>query len=459
MSQVSTLHATVSESRLQHLISPYANPVANAATGPLVITRGQGVYVYDETGRQYLEGVAALWYATLGFSETRLAEAAYRQMKTLPCYHAFGNKIADVCLELTERLVAITPPGLDHVFYASSGSEANDTAIKLVRYYNNALGRPHKKKFIARESGYHGTSLATANLTGVPRNHWGFDLPTPEVVRAACPHHWRNAQPGESEEAYADRLVRELEAQILAEGPETIAAFIAEPVMGVGGVIVPPRTYFPKVQKLLRQHDILFLVDEVICGFGRLGHMFGVNAFDIQPDMMTLAKGFSAGYQPISALVVRDEINEVIARQSQKYGVLGHGYTYSAHPVPAAVALETLKIYEEMDVVTRVRARAETFWRELEPLRASPIVGELRGMGLIAGIEVAADRASKKRFAAEVGAARVLERKCLEQGLIVRAVGETVALAPPLIISDAEIHLLASRLREAVAQTEIALAG
>jgi 4-aminobutyrate--pyruvate transaminase len=443
--------------RLAHIVSPYANPAANAVSGPMVISRGEGVYVYDETGRQYLEGVASLWYATLGFSETRLAEAAYRQMLKLPCYHAFGNKIADVCLELTERLVALTPPGLDHVFYASSGSEANDTAMKLVRYYNNALGRPHKKKFIARDASYHGTSLATAGLTGVVRNHWGFDLPMAGILHTDCPHHYRHGLPGESEEAYADRLVASLEALILREGPDTIAAFIAEPVMGVGGVIIPPKGYFAKVQRLLREHDILFLVDEVITGFGRLGTMFGAEAFDLQPDMMTLAKGFSSGYLPISALVISDRVNDVIARASAEFGVLGHGYTYSAHPVPAAVALETLKIYEEIDIVSRVQSRTPAFAAALAPLRDSPVVGEVRQMGLIAGIELSADKAARRKFAPELAAARVLEAQCLAQGLIVRAIGDTVAIAPPLVISDAEIGLLATRLTSALRGTEAAL--
>jgi 4-aminobutyrate--pyruvate transaminase len=443
--------------RLRHVVSPYANPAMNANKGPLVITRGEGVYVYDETGRQYLEGVAALWYATLGFSERRLAEAAYRQLLKLPCYHAFGNKITDVSLELTERLVALTPPGLDHVFYASSGSEANDTAMKLVRYYNNARGRPLKKKIIGRKSGYHGTSLATAGLTGVVRNHRGFDLPMPDILHTECPSFYHGSLPGETEEHYADRLVASLEALIVSEDPATVAAFIAEPVMGVGGVIVPPRTYFSKVQSVLKKHDILFLVDEVITGFGRLGHMFGSDAFDLRPDMMTLAKGFSAGYQPISALVIRDEINEVIARQSAEYGVFGHGYTYSAHPVPAAVALETLNIYAEMDILAQVRRRAETLWDRLAPLRDSPLVGELRGMGLIAGIEILADRESKSRFAPEQAAGQVFESHCLAQGLIVRAVGDTIAIAPPLIISDDEIEILVQRLALALRQTELAL--
>lgn len=445
MSHPNPVPATTAENRMQHVISPYANPEANAINGPLVIVRGEGVHVYDEHGTKYLEGVAALWYATLGFSESRLVNAAKRQMDKLPCYHAFGNKIADVCLELTERLVAITPEGLNRVFYASSGSEANDTAMKLVRYYNNALDRPVKKKFIAREMAYHGTSLATAGLTGVPRNHWGFDLPSSDVLRTECPNYWRNGLPGETEEAYADRLVASLEALIATEGADNIAAFIAEPLMGVGGVLVPPKTYFAKVQAVLKKNDILFLVDEVITGFGRLGYMFGSEALDLEPDMMTLAKGFTSGYQPLSALVMRDEIADVIGRQSAAFGVLGHGYTYSAHPVPCAVALETLKIYKEMDIAATVRARAETFWAALAPLGDNPIVGQVRGMGLIAGIELVADKESKKSFAPELGAARTVERCCLAEGLIVRAVGETIAIAPPLVITDAEIRDMAAR--------------
>lgn len=457
MSHPNPVPATTAENRMQHVISPYANPEANAISGPLVIVRGEGVHVYDEHGTKYLEGVAALWYATLGFSESRLVDAAKRQMDKLPCYHAFGNKISDVCLELTERLVALTPEGLNRVFYASSGSEANDTAMKLVRYYNNALGRPSKKKFIAREMAYHGTSLATAGLTGVPRNHWGFDLPMSDVLRTECPNYWRNGLPGETEEAYADRLVASLEALIATEGANNIAAFIAEPLMGVGGVLVPPKTYFAKVQAVLKKNDILFLVDEVITGFGRLGYMFGSEALDLVPDMMTLAKGFTSGYQPLSALVVRDEIADVIGRQSAAFGVLGHGYTYSAHPVPCAVALETLKIYEEMDIAATVRARAETFWSALAPLADNPIVGQVRGMGLIAGIELVADKESKKSFAPEAGAARTVERCCLAEGLIVRAVGETIAIAPPLVITDAEILDMAARFARGLAAAQTLL--
>ncbi len=441
----------------RHIVHPYANLRANQAGNPLVITKGDGVYVKDEEGRSYIEGVAALWYASLGFSENRLAEAAYKQMKQLPCYHAFGNKISDVVVELTEKLVEIAPAGLSHVFYSSSGSEANDTAMKFVRYFNNALGRPNKKKIIARQWAYHGTTLATSNLTGVPRNHWDFDVPGPGYIHAECPNFYRNGRPGESEEQYADRLAAEIEDIILREGADTIAAFWAEPIMGVGGVLIPPATYFDKIQPILKRHDILFVVDEVIAGFGRLGDMFGSVTFNLKPDMMILAKALSSGYQPISALLMNDRVFEVIADNSAKHGVLGHGYTYSAHPVPAAVALETLRIYEERDIVGHVRSLVPLFRAGLEKLKSSSIVGDIRTIGLIAGVELVADRTTKTKFAAEVGVARIAETMCLKHGLILRALGDTLAVSPPLIISESELALLIDRLDAALKDTEAEL--
>jgi 4-aminobutyrate--pyruvate transaminase len=442
-----------------HVVHPYANLRANEQGQPLIITRGDGVYVEDDQGRRYIEGVAALWYAALGFSEQRLAEAAYRQMRRLPCYHAFGAKIADVTVELTQRLLAIAPAGLQHVFYSSSGSEANDTAMKIVRYYNNALGRPRKKKIISRQFAYHGTTLATSGLTGVPRNHFDFDAPAPDVLHTDFPSWYRGGLPGESEEAFASRLAANLEAMIEREGADTIAAFWAEPVMGVGGVIIPPRGYFEKVQAVLRRHDILFVVDEVISGFGRLGDMFGSTTFDLRPDMVVLAKALTSGYLPMSALLMNDRVYATVADNSVRHGVLGHGYTYTAHPAPAAVALETLKIYEELDIVSRVRALAPGFKSGLADLEASPIVGEARAIGLIGGLEIVADKATRTRFAPEVGAAKLVETKCLEHGLILRALGDVLAVAPPLIITPGELAELLARLTRALADAETELSG
>jgi 4-aminobutyrate--pyruvate transaminase len=454
---MNSIRNALGEIDTRHVMHPYANLRANESGTPLIVTRGEGIHVYDSTGRQYIEGVAALWYASLGFSEERLAQAAFDQMKRLPCYHAFGNKISDVVVELTEKLVELAPPGLAHVFYSSSGSEANDTAMKLVRYYNNARGRPNKKKIIARQWAYHGTTLATSSLTGVPRNHLDFDVPAPGVIHVECPSFYRSGRDGETEEQYADRLVAEIEAVIAREGAESIAAFWAEPVMGVGGVIVPPKTYFAKIQSLLKKYDILFVVDEVIAGFGRLGKMFGSEVFDLDPDMLVLAKALSSGYAPISALLVHDRIWDVLADNSSKHGVLGHGYTYSAHPMPAAVALETLRIYEERNIIGHVQDIAPIFRANLERFRGSRIVGDIRCVGLMAGIEFVADRKTRAKFSPEIAVARIAETRCLEHGLVLRAIGDVLAISPPLIITESELADLFARLEQAVSETEAEL--
>src|SRR5262252_80411 len=341
---------------LAYHLHPSTNLRQVEVEGPLVISRGDGVFVLDEHGNRYLEGMAGLWCASLGFSESRLAEAAYRQMRELPFYHAFAGKVPAIATELAEKLVALAPAGLARVIFANSGSEANDTAIKLVWYYNNALGRPLKKKIISRIKAYHGVTIISASLTGLPNNHRDFDLPVAGIVHAGCPHHYRFAQAGESEEAFATRLAEELDALIQKEGPDTVAAFIAEPVMGAGGVLVPPRTYFDKIQPVLKKHDVLLIADEVICGFGRLGTMFGLEHFEIKPDMVTMAKQLTSGYQPMSATVVSGAIYDALLRQSEKIGVFAHGFTYSGHPVAAAVGVETLTIYEERRILDHVRS-------------------------------------------------------------------------------------------------------
>jgi 4-aminobutyrate--pyruvate transaminase len=441
-----------------HLHS-YSNPHKIAESGPLVITRGEGIYVFDSNGTKYLEGVSSLWYASLGFSESRLIDAAHRQMLKLPCYHSFGNKVTDVTIELAERLVGMAPVPMSKVYFANSGSEGNDTALKIVRYFNNALGRPKKKKIISRLKAYHGTTLATASLTGIPRNHLGFDLPIDGILHTDCPHHYRFANQGESEAQFVDRIVGNLESMILREGPDTVAAFWAEPVLGSGGVIVPPKDYYRKVQEVLRRYDILFVADEVICGFGRLGYMFGSQAFDLKPDMIIVAKGLSSGYQPISALMVNERVYTALADASDKFGVFGHGFTYSGHPVPAAVAVETLKIYEERDIVAHVREITPRFQAGIRRLASYPFVGEVRGMGLIAGIEVVKDKSSRENFDPSVKAALAFEVKCLEEGLIVRAVGDTVAVSPPLIINDDEIDDLLARLERGLKRFCESMAG
>ena len=423
----------------QCLIHPMTDLVRHAKEGPLVIERGEGIFVYDDAGKRYLEGVSGLWSISLGFGQDRLAEAAYRQMKQLPSYHMFRFKSHAPGIALAEKLLAMAPGPFSKVFFANSGSEAADTAMKLVWYYNNALGRPAKKKIIGRIGGYHGVTIASGSLTGLARNHADFDLPIDRILHTDCPHHWRFAGPGESEEDYATRLADNLEQMILREGPATVAAFFAEPVMGSGGVIVPPKTYFDKVQAVLKRYDVLFVVDEVICGFGRLGAMFGSELFDLKPDMMTCAKGLSSGYLPISAVLISEPIWQACLTESTKVGVFGHGFTYSGHPVAAAVALETLKIYDEMDIISHVRKVAPTLQGGLRAFADHPLVGEVRGLGLVAGLELVRDKKTKESFDPKAGIGLHIERCCQEHGVIVRALGDTLTVAPPLVVSEGEI--------------------
>jgi len=421
-------------------LHPATNLRSVQAEGPLVITRGEGVYVYDDEGKRYLEGMAGLWCASLGFSERRLAEAAYKQMCELPFYHSFAGKVPAISTELAERLIGMAPAGMAKVLFANSGSEANDTAIKLAWYINNALGRPQKKKIISRQRAYHGVTIASGSLTGLAFAHTDFDLPIARILHTDCPHYYRGGAPGESEEAFAARLAANLEELILREGPDTVAAFFAEPVMGAGGVIVPPATYFDRVQPILKKYDILFVVDEVICGFGRTGHMFGSQTFNLQPDIMTLAKALSAGYVPISANLVSGKVYDILLAQSDKLGIFGHGYTYSSHPVPAAVALETLKIYDELDIVAQVRRVGPRMQAGIRSFADHPLIGEARGIGLIGAVEMVRDKATKQSFEPKAGVAAYLVRRAQHHGAILRNMpGDIVAFSPPLVISEAEI--------------------
>jgi 4-aminobutyrate--pyruvate transaminase len=431
----------------------YTNLRKNEAEGPLVLTKGKGVHVYDDDGKEYIEGLAGLWCASLGYGEERLIEAATNQMRRLAYTHVFAQKTHDVAADLAERLIKLAP-GMAKAFFNNSGSEANDTAIKTVWYYNNALGRPRKKKIIARFKGYHGVTVATASLTGLPANHIDFDLPIPQVRHADCPHHWRYAHEGESEEEFASRLAENLDLMIQREGPDTVAAFIAEPVMGAGGVIIPPRTYFEKIQQVLKKYDVLLIADEVICGFGRTGNMFGTETFGLQPDMMTMAKALSSAYLPISATLVNDKIYQAIADRSAANGTFAHGYTYSGHPVAAAVAVETLKIYEERDIVGRVKKLAPRFLEGLRKFAGHKLVGEVRGIGLIGALELVPDKRSKAGFQPPGKAGAIFAAKALENGLLCRNLADAVALCPPLVIDESEIDEMMRRFGRALDATE-----
>jgi len=418
----------------------------------MVIRRGDGIFIEDDQGRRYLEAMAGLWCASLGFSNRRLAQAGAQALATLPNYHTFNHRSNPATIELAERLLAIAPVPMSKVFFANSGSEANDSAVKLVWYYHNAIGKPAKKKIIARRNAYHGVTVASASLGGLPANHRDFDLPIERILHVDCPHHYRYGEPGESEEAFATRLAEALERRILEEGPDTVAAFLAEPVMGAGGVIVPPAGYFEKVQAVLRKYEVLLIADEVICGFCRTGEMFGSTTFGLRPDVLTAAKALSSGYVPISALMLSEKLHAAIADNSGRIGTFGHGFTYSGHPVASAVALETLRIYEEERMLEHVQTIAPRFQQRLRRLGEHPLVGEARGVGLIGAVELSADKASRTAFdpAAKVGA-RVAQL-ALDEGLVVRAMGDTVAFCPPLIITEAQIDELVAGVRTALDQ-------
>jgi 4-aminobutyrate--pyruvate transaminase len=439
----------------RHHLHPYTQLRQLEQEGPLVIVRGDGVHVIDEHGQRYLEGMAGLWCASLGFSERRLVEAATRQMQTLPYYHSFSGKVPGPVTELVQALVRWAPVPMSRVLFANSGSESNDTAVKLVRYYNNARGRPRKKKILARVKGYHGVTVAAASLSGIPTMHRHFDLPMEGVVRVGCPHAYQFAHDGESPEAFAARLAQELEDTIVREGPETVAAFIAEPVQGAGGVIVPPPGYFDLIQPILKKYEVLFIADEVITGFGRLGRAFGTQVYDLKPDFITVAKMMTSAYVPMSALYVADHVYQTIADASAEIGVFGHGYTYSGHPLACAVALETLRIYESDQVVEQVARVGPRLQAGLARYRGHPLIGDVRGLGLIGAVELAADPARRKPFDPARGVGPYLVRRAQAHGLILRAMaGDIVAFSPPLVITEGEIDELLDKFDRALKDTE-----
>lgn len=436
------------------MLAPFTAGWQSTDLNPIVIERSQGCYVYDIKGRKYLDALAGLWSTALGGNEPRLAEAATKQLNTLPFYHSFWNRTTKPSLDLAKELIDMFKANkMSKAFFTNSGSEANDTQVKLVWYYNNALGRPNKKKFIARSKSYHGSTLVSASLSGLPALHQKFDLPAPFVLHTDCPHYWRFHLPGETEEDFSTRLANNLENLILKEGPETIAAFIAEPVMGAGGVVPPPATYFDKVQAVLKKYDILFIADEVICAFGRLGTMFGCDKYNIKPDLVSLAKALSSAYMPIGAVLVTPQISDVIYSQSNKLGTFSHGFTYSGHPVSCAVALEALKIYKETNIVDRVNKVSPRF-QEIKAFSDSPIIGEIRGTGLILGTEFTDNKSPNDCFPPEWGIGAYFAGECEKRGMLVRVAGDTIMMSPPFIITHQEIDELKSIYEQALRATE-----
>jgi 4-aminobutyrate--pyruvate transaminase len=436
------------------LLHPFTNLTLLRETGPLVIERGQGVFVYDTAGKDYLEAMGGLWCTALGWGEEELVQAAAEQMRKLPFAHVFGGKSHEPGIALAEKLKEMAPFPVGKVFFANSGSEANDSQIKLMWYAANARGQSGKKKIIARNRAYHGVTLASASLTGLDSFHKSFDLPFDFTVRAACPHYYRDAEPGETEEQYSQRLAGDLDALIQREGPDTIAAMFTEAVMGAGGAIVPPRGYHQAIAAVLDKYGIYLVDDEVICGFGRTGNAFGCQTFNYQPDSMSIAKALSSAYVPISAVLLSPELVEIIEEEAVKIGGLWHAFTYSGHPVAAAVALKTLEIYARRDTFGHVRKVSPTFVTRLKALADHPLVGEANGVGLIGAIEMVADKTSKKNFEARAGVGAAMGRFCQEEGIIVRPLlGDRIALCPPLIITEAEIGELFDRFERGLNKT------
>jgi len=425
---------------IETVIHPYTNLARHRETGPLILNEGRGIYLYDDTGKRYIEGMAGLWCTALGYGNEEIVVAAADAMRKVSFTHAFGGKSHDGVIELSEKLKEISPVPASKVLFGTSGSEANDMQIKLSWYYNNARGKPNKKKIISRMRAYHGVTIASASLTGLPWVHNDFDLPIANVLHTSCPHQYRFGKDGETEDQFAARMAQDLEDLILREGPDTIAAFIAEPVMGAGGVLMPPKGYFDKVNAILAKYDIRFIADEVICGFGRTGNWFGTTTMGMKPQSITMAKAITSAYFPLSALTIEEDLYQAMLDESRKLGTFGHGYTYTAHPVGCAVALKTIEIYQREKIMEHAAKISPVFQNRLRKLGEHPLVGEARGIGLIGAVELVADKATKRPFDPKkaVGAAGV--NLMQELGLIVRNIQDSLAFCPPLIITTDQIH-------------------
>ena len=439
---------------VEALLHPYTPIHRLREIGPTVIQRGKGVYVYDTQGKAYIEGMAGLWCTGLGYGDEELIEAATEQLRTLSYSHLFGAKGMEPAIELAEKLKEIAPIPVSKVFYTSSGSEANDTQVKLAWYMNNALGRPNKKKIISRQKAYHGVTIMAASLTGLPYNHMGFDLPVDRVVHTDCPHYWRFGKEGESEAEFLARIVGSLRDLIEREGPDTIAAMIAEPVMGAGGVIVPPSGYYAAIKEVLDEHDIMLIDDEVINGFGRTGNWWGCQTHGMVPTTISAAKQLTSAYVPLGAVLVPEDIYQAYVDHSRQIGTFGHGFTYGGHPLGCAVGAKAIEIYQKRGIVGHVRAISPQFASRLEAVRDHPLVGEVRYSGLVGGVELVADRRTKRSFDAKKGVGAALARFAEGHGAIVRAIGDTIAFCPPMIITESELNELFDRFEKALADTE-----
>ncbi|MEX2648517.1 MAG: aspartate aminotransferase family protein [Alphaproteobacteria bacterium] len=430
-----------------HHLHPFTDAKDLNAKGVRVVTKAKGIWLETSEGERLIDGMAGLWCVNIGYGREELARVAYDQMIELAYYNTFFQSTTPAATELAAKLAAITPPGLSHVFFNNSGSEANDTIVKLVRLYWNVMGQPDKKKIISRHDSYHGSTMAAASLCGLTHMHPQFDLPLPGFVHVACPYWYRDGG-GLGPDEFGLQAARAVEDKIKELGPETVGAFIGEPVMGAGGVIMPPATYWADVQRVCRKYDVLVIADEVICGFGRTGQWFGSDTYGIEPDFMTMAKGLSSGYLPISAVMVHDRVAGPIM---DKAGEIAHGMTYSGHPVACAVALKNIEIMEDEKIIERAGAEiGPYFQKKIGELADHPLVGEVRGVGLLAGIELVEDRKARRSFPAATGVGAKCRAHSTASGLVMRAVRDVMVLSPPLVITKDEIDELAKRARKAL---------
>ena len=439
---------------IETVIHPYTNLAKHREIGPVIIEEGKGIYVYDSDGKQYIEGLAGLWCTSLGYGNEELVETAAAQMRRLSYTHIFSHKSNDVAIELAETLKEIVPCEASKILFCCSGSEANDMQVKLTWYYNNARGKPEKKKIIARQKGYHGVTVASGSLTGLPPVHMDFDLPIQNILHTSCPHYYRMAEAGETEDEFTDRMAKDLDDLIQSEGPETVAAFIAEPIMGAGGVLVPPESYFPKINAVLAKYDVRFIADEVICGFGRTGKWFGTETLGMQPTSVSMAKAITSAYFPLGAITIEEDVYQAMLDASRKIGTFGHGYTYTAHPVGAAVALKTIEIYKRDGIIGHASQLGEVFQRRLAALGDHPLVGETRGRGMLGSFEMVADKATKRPFDPKMMVGAKAAAFAQEHGLMVRAMVDAIGICPPLIIQEDELNELFDRIEKALEDTE-----
>lgn len=433
--------------------STHAHDHASGALKGRIITGAEGIRLRDHEGRELIDAFAGLYCVNIGYGRTEVADAIHRQAKELAYYHTYVGHSTEAIIELSSRIIDWAPAGMKKVYYGLSGSDANETQVKLVRYYNNILGRPLKKKIISRDRGYHGSGIMTGSLTGLPSFHQHFDLPVEGVKHTVCPHWYRKAPAGMDEQAFVRYCADELEQLILAEGPDTVAAFIGEPLMGTGGIIVPPKGYWKAIQAVLDRYDVLLIADEVVCAFGRLGSKMGSQRYDIRPDLITTAKGLTSAYAPLSAVIVGEKVWNVIEEGSQKAGPMGHGWTYSGHPICAAAALANLDILERENLTENAEVVGAYLNRRMrETFEGHPLVGEVRGDGMLCAVEFMADCEARTAFDPALKVGPQVSAACLERGMIARAMphGDILGFAPPLVLNQEDAEKIVAITKAAV---------